>query len=400
MVLEDKFSEIEDICLFNSNKVLEAFWHNNVSEACFNGTTGYGYGDLGRDTLEKVYAEVFKAEDALVRNQFISGTHAISTALFALLRPGDTLLSISGKPYDTLDSVIGLNDNASSLKAFGIKYEQIDLVNDDFDDELIKKRIRKGGIKVVAIQRSMGYAIRASIDYRKLSRIIKVIKEIDEKVIVFVDNCYCEFVTKVEPIELGADICIGSLIKNLGAGIAENGAYIVGRKDLIHLCSERLNVAGEGKEVGPTLGVNKGLFLSLYMAPSVVKNALKTAVFAAYELEKMGFKVSPRWNEERVDIVERIEFNDKDLLILFVECIQKYSAIDHNVVPIPSAMPGYEDNIIMASGSFVQGSSIELSCDGPLREPYVAFLQGSLTFEYGKIAITKAIEVLAKKDKN
>lgn len=396
MMLDEIYKEIDEICFYNSKKVIEAFWHNNVSEACFNSTSGYGYGDFGRDTLEKVYSEVFKAEDALVRNQFISGTHAISTALFAMLRPGDTLLSITGKPYDTLDSVIGFNDNPSSLKAFGINYEEIDLIDSEFDEEKIKNRIKRGNIKVIAIQRSIGYSNRESISIEKLEHVIRVIKEINKDIIVFVDNCYCEFVTKKEPIEVGADICVGSLIKNLGAGIASNGAYIVGRKDLIHLCSERLNVAGEAKEVGPSLGANKSFYQGMYMAPNTVASALKTITYAAYKLEKLGVEVSPRWNEKKADIVLKIMFKEKTKLLKFVEGIQMGSAIDSNVLPVPTKMPGYDDEIIMASGSFTQGSSIEISCDGPLREPYIAYLQGSLTFEYGKIAIDKAIENLTK----
>lgn len=390
--IQSVFKKIEDIAYFNSKKVLNAFWSENISEAHFNSTTGYGYGDLGRDALERVYAKVFAAEDALVRNQFISGTHALSTAFFALLRPGDTLLSITGKPYDTLDSVIGFNDNASSLKAFGVKYEQIDLIDNDFDYDLIKERVAKNNIKVIEIQRSIGYSMRKSISIDSLEKVIKVIREVNKDVIIMVDNCYCEFVSIKEPIEVGADICIGSLIKNLGAGIASNGAYIVGRKDLIHLCSERLNVAGEAKEVGPSLGANKSFFQGLYMAPSVVASSLKTVVLASYLLEQLGYQVSPKWNEERIDIVQTITFNDEDKLIKFVQGVQKGSAIDAFALPVPSDMPGYDDKIIMASGSFTQGSSIELSCDGPIRPPYIAYLQGSLTYEYGKIGILKAIE--------
>lgn len=395
--LKNVFEVIDDICMFNSKKVMDAFWHNHVSEANFNSTTGYGYGDIGRDVIEKVYAEVFKAEDALVRNQFISGTHAISTALFATLRPGDILLSITGKPYDTLDSIIGFNDNPSSLKSFGIKYEEIDLIDNDFDYKSIKARVSKGDIKVIEIQRSKGYSTRKSIGIEKLEKVINVIKDANKDVIIMVDNCYCEFVSKKEPIEVGADLCIGSLIKNLGAGIASNGAYIVGRKDLINLCSERLNVAGEGKEVGPSLGANKDFLKGLYMAPSVVASALKTVVFASYILEKLGYNVEPKWNEERADIVETIEFKDPNKLIKFVQGIQMGSAIDSFALPEASPMPGYDDDIIMASGSFTQGSSIEISCDGPLREPYIAYLQGSLTYEYGKIAILKAIENLEER---
>lgn len=391
-MLEDVFKNIDDICMFNSKKVLEAFWKCHVSEAHFTSTSGYGYGDIGRDTVEEVYKTIFKAEDALVRNQFISGTHALSTAFFGLLRPGDSLLSICGKPYDTLDSVIGFNNNLSSLKSFGINYDQIELVDNDFNYDVISKYLRENKVKVIEIQRSIGYSDRKCISIEQLEKVIKLIKSIDKDIIVMVDNCYCEFVGKKEPIEVGADICVGSLIKNLGGGIASNGAYIVGRSDLIHLCSERLNVAGEAKEVGPSLGANKMFLQGLYFAPSVVASALKTNVYAAYLLEDLGYEVSPKWNEEKSDIVLAIKFNDRNKLIKFVEGIQSASAIDASCVPIPTKMPGYDDEIIMASGSFTQGSSIEISCDGPLRSPYIAYLQGGLTFEYGKIAVLKAIE--------
>ena len=395
--LEPVFKNIDEICYQNSQKVLEAFWQENIGEQHFNSTTGYGYGDLGRDALERVYARIFKAEDALVRNQFISGTHALSTAFFALLRPNDTLLSITGKPYDTLDSVIGLNDNPSSLKSFGINYEQIDLIDDDFDYEKIEKRVKEGNIKVIEIQRSKGYSLRKSITISKLKKVIELIKSINSQIIIMIDNCYCEFVSTVEPTQVGADICVGSLIKNLGGGIASNGAYIVGRKDLIHLCSERLNVCGEAKDVGPSLGANKSFFQGLYMAPSVVASSLKTVVLASYMLENLGYEVEPKWNEERADIVSTIIFNDKDKLIKFVQGIQSGSAIDANALAEPTDMPGYDDQIIMASGSFTQGSSIELSCDGPIRPPYAAYLQGGLTYEYGKLGVLKAIENLKDK---
>ena len=395
--LEPVFKNIDEICYQNSQKVLEAFWQENIGEQHFNATTGYGYGDLGRDALERVYARIFKAEDALVRNQFISGTHALSTAFFALLRPNDTLLSITGKPYDTLDSVIGLNDNPSSLKSFGINYEQIDLIDNDFDYEKIEKRVKEGNIKVIEIQRSKGYSLRKSITISKLKKVIELIKSINSQIIIMIDNCYCEFVSTVEPTQVGADICVGSLIKNLGGGIASNGAYIVGRKDLIHLCSERLNVCGEAKDVGPSLGANKSFFQGLYMAPSVVASSLKTVVLASYMLENLGYEVEPKWNEERADIVSTIIFNDKDKLIKFVQGIQSGSAIDANALAEPTDMPGYDDQIIMASGSFTQGSSIELSCDGPIRPPYAAYLQGGLTYEYGKLGVLKAIENLKGK---
>lgn len=390
--LKDVFSNIDDVCFYNSQKVIEAFWKENISETDFNSTTGYGYGDIGRDKIEKVYSNIFETEAALVRNQFISGTHALSTAFFALLRPGDLLLSITGKPYDTLDSIIGFNDNPSSLKSFGIKYDQIDLVDNHFDYDAISNYLKNNRVKVIGIQRSIGYSTRSSIGIEDIEEVIRLVKGIDKNIIVMVDNCYCEFVGKLEPTQVGADICVGSLIKNLGGGIASNGAYIVGRKDLINLCSERLNVAGEASEVGPSLGSNKMFLQGLYMAPSVVASALKTSVLAAYLLEDMGYNVSPRWNEDRHDIVLAITFNDKEKLIKFVEGIQSGSAIDANVIPVPSNMPGYDDEIIMASGSFTQGSSIEISCDGPLRKPYIAYLQGGLTYEYGKIALMKALE--------
>ena len=394
--MDDIFKKIDEVCLENSKKVLNAFWKENLSESDFNSTTGYGYGDVGRDKIERIYSDIFKSEASLVRNQFISGTHAISTCLFALLRPGDTLLSITGKPYDTLDSIIGFNDNKSSLKSFGIGYRQVDLIDSNFDYDKIKKSLESEKIKVVEIQRSIGYSNRNTISIESLEKVIKFIRNIDKDVIIMVDNCYCEFVGVREPIEVGADICVGSLIKNLGAGISENGAYITGRKDLIYLCSERLNMPGEAWDVGPSLNANKMFLKGLYFAPSVVASALKTNVYAAYKLEKMGINVSPKYNEDKSDIVLKVIFNDKDKLIKFVSLIQKNSAVDASVYPIPSKMPGYDDEIIMASGSFTQGSSIELSCDGPIRSPYIAYLQGSLTYEYGKIAIDNIINELSK----
>ena len=394
--LEEQFKKIDEIEYINSKKVMASFYECNVTEACFNSTTGYGYGDLGRDTLEKIYAHIFKSEDALVRTQLISGTHALSTALFGMLRPGDTLLSITGRPYDTLASVIGINDNPSSLKAFNINYDEIDLVNDNFDIPKILDYLKNNKVKVIEIQRSRGYSTRKSISIKQLEEVIKEIRALDSDAIIMVDNCYCEFVSTKEPIEVGADIAVGSLIKNLGGGIASNGGYIVGRKDLIHLCSERLNVAGEAKEVGPSLGANKSLYLGLYLSPSVVASSLKTGVLASFLLEEMGYSVSPKWNETRADIVTAITFNDKDTLIKFVEGIQSGSAIDAKSLPIASPMPGYDDDIIMASGSFTQGSSIELSCDGPIRSPYIAYLQGGLTYSYGKYGVLKAIENIKK----
>ena len=394
--LQTIYQNLDKIEEENSKKVINAFKENNVSEACFNMTTGYGYNDLGRDTIEKVYATIFKSEDALVRSQFISGTHALTTALFACLRPGDTMLSITGKPYDTLEEVIGIKENKSSLKSYGINYEQIDLIENQFNVEKIKEVLKKKKIKLIEIQRSKGYSTRKSILIEDLVEVISLIKKESPNTIVMVDNCYCEFVTTKEPIEIGADLVVGSLIKNLGAGMASNGAYIVGKKDLITLCAERLNVPGEGREVGPSLGMNKQLLLGLFMAPSVVKQALKTAILTSYLLEKIGFEVEPKYNEERADIVQNIIFHDKEKLITYCQAIQSASPIDANVKPIPWDMPGYTDQVIMAAGTFTQGSSIELSCDGPLREPYIAYQQGSLTYSYGKIAIETAIEQLLK----
>lgn len=390
----EQFQIVDNICFENSSKVLEAFQRNNVSETHFNMTTGYGYNDEGRDVIEKVFANVFKAEDALVRNQFISGSHALTVTLFALLRPGDTLLSITGKPYDTLDEVIGIVDNPSSLKSFNINFEQIDLIDNDFDYEKIEKVLKNKKIKVIEIQRSKGYSTRKSITIDKLEKVIKFIKNIDSKVIIMIDNCYCEFVSNKEPIEIGADVAVGSLIKNLGGGIASNGAYVVGRKDLINLVAERLTLPGEGREVGPSLGVNKSLLQGLYFAPSVVASSLKTAILTSCVFEQLGYQVEPKYGEERADIVQNIVFGSEEKLVKFCQGIQSASAIDSYVLPIPWDMPGYQDKVVMAAGTFTQGSSIELSCDGPIREPYIAYLQGTLMYPYGKLAIIKTLEYI------
>ena len=394
--LEEVFNRLEAIEEYNSNKVLNAFIENNVSETDFNSATGYGYNDTGRDKIERVYASIFKTEASLVRCQFISGTHAISTCLFALLRPNDTMLAISGRPYDTLDSVIGFNNNSSSLKAFNVNYEEIDLINNDFDYETIEKTLSNKKYKLIHIQRSKGYSTRESLSIDKIEKVVKLIKNIDKEVIIMVDNCYCEMVSKKEPTEVGVDICVGSLIKNLGGAITSNGGYIVGRKDLIELCAERLNVPGQGAEVGPSLNQNRYILEGLYMSPMVVTNALKTAVYTAYLFEKLGYKVSPRYNEDRVDIVQNIIFENEEDLINYVRGIQLNSKIDSNALVEPSEMPGYEDKIIMASGSFTQGSSIELSCDGPLRHPYIAYQQGAISYQYGKIIINRAINYFLK----
>lgn len=392
--IKNELKAIDDIVFFNSKKVLEAFQKENVSEYHFNSTTGYGYNDIGRDVIERVYSDIFKSEDALVRGQFISGTHALTVSLFGLLRPNDIMLCISGTPYDTLHEVIGIKENPSSLKSFNVKYEEIDLKDNDFDYEKIIDRVSKNDLKMVYIQRSKGYSTRKSISIEKLENIIKEIRKVNKDVIIMVDNCYCEFVTTKEPIEVGADICVGSLIKNLGGGIAPNGAYVVGKSNLISLISERLTAPGEGKEVGPSLNMNKPLLQGLFFAPSVVGSALKTATLTSYVLEKLGYNVEPKYNEERVDIVQNIIFNNPEDLIKYTQGIQMGSPIDSNVTAEPSDMPGYDDKVIMASGAFTQGSSIELSCDGPIRPPYIAYQQGSLTYEYGKLGLLKAISKL------
>ena len=389
--IKPEFEKIDKIKEENTLKVLMAFQKNKLSEMHFGTTTGYGYGDIGRDTIEKIFAEVLGAEDSVVRNQFISGTHALTVALFSMLRPGDTMLSINGKPYDTLDEVIGIAENKSSLKSYGVKYEQIDLIGDDFDTEKIVERVKKGNIKLICMQRSRGYAIRKSLSLESIKNIIQEIRKVNTDAIIMVDNCYGEFVDTIEPVALGADLMVGSLIKNLGGGIAPNGAYIAGKKELVELAAERLTVPGQGKETGPSLGANKAILQGLFFAPQTVSNAVKTAVFASRILEKLGYEVSPKYNEKRTDIVQLIHLNNEEKLVKFCQGIQQGSPVDSNSVPEPSPMPGYADKVIMAAGTFVQGSSIELSCDAPIRQPYTAFMQGGLTYEYGKFGVIKAI---------
>lgn len=394
------FDKLDRDCYINSKRVLDSFIKNGVSEVHFNSTTGYGYNDIGRDVVEKVFADVLGGEDAIVRNQFISGTHALCVTLFGLLRSDDELLYITGTPYDTLHEVIGIKENASSLKSYNIKYNEIDLLDNDFDYDKIRDYLKNNKVKVVAIQRSKGYSTRRSISIDKVKRVVNLIKEVSYDSIIMVDNCYCEMVGTVTPLEVGADIIVGSLIKNLGGGIASNGAYVCGNSKLINLVSERLTVPGCGKEVGPTMGANKMFLQGLFLAPSVVRNSLKTAVFTSYLLEKLGYDVEPKYNDERADIVQNIIFNDRDMMIKYCQGIQKNSPIDSNSLCIPSYMPGYDDDVIMASGSFTQGSSIELSCDGPLRSPYIAYQQGSLTYEYGRYAIINSIKNMLDENKN
>lgn len=397
--LKEEFKRIDDMCDINSLKVLKAFNNNKISEIHFNSTTGYGYDDVGRDAIERVFAEVLGAEDALVRSQFISGSHALCVALFAYLRPGDIMLSITGTPYDTLHEVIGIKENNSSLKSFGVKYGEIDLKDNDFDYEKIKSYISKTKVKLIEIQRSKGYSTRKSITERKLEKVIKFIKDIDKDIIIMVDNCYCEFVGDKSPIEVGADVIVGSLIKNLGGGIAPNGAYIAGTKELVNLAGERLTLPGEGREVGPTLGINKQILQGIFMAPSVVASALKTAVLTSKVLEDLGYAVEPKYNEERADIVQNIIFGNEHDLVEYCGGIQGASPVDSFSKPLPWDMPGYDDKVVMAAGAFTQGSSIELSCDGPVREPFIAYQQGSLTYPYGKIAVMKAVSMLLNNDK-
>ncbi len=394
--LSDIFQKINELCYKNSLEVLNAFHTENVCESDFATSTGYGYNDVGRDKVERIFAKVLKGEEALVRNQIISGSHALTITLFALLRPNDTMLSITGLPYDTLHEVIGIKDNSSSLKAFNINYEQIDLINDDFDYDKIKNYLKKNKVKLIEIQRSKGYSNRKSITIAKLEKVIKLIKEIDNNIIIMVDNCYCELVEDKTPLEVGADIIVGSLIKNLGGGIASSGGYICGKKEYISLVAERLTVPGEGKEIGPSNGFNKMFLMGLYLSPLVVANSLKIAILTSKVLERLGYLVEPKFNDPRADIVQSIIFNNREDLINYCQGIQSASAIDANSIPEPTAMPGYDDEIIMASGSFTQGSSIEISCDGPLRPPYIAYQQGSLTYEYGKIALINALSKIIK----
>ncbi len=394
--LTKEFEYVEELCLYNSELVLNAFRSNNISESDFSMTTGYGYNDVGRDKIEKVFSEVLKSEDAIVRNQFVSGSHALNVTLFALLRPGDILLSISGKPYDTLDEVIGIKENPSSLKSFGIKYEQIDLVDNDFDYETIKNTITNKKIKVIEIQRSKGYSTRKSLNIEKVKKVVEFIEDLDNNIIIMVDNCYCEFTEYETPTSVGADIMVGSLIKNLGGGIASNGAYVAGKKELIDLVGERLTLPGEGREVGPSLGANKSFLLGLFLAPSVVASSLKVAILTSKVLNRLGYKVEPNYDEKRCDIVQNIIFENEDNLIKYCQGIQSASPVDSKALPLPGDMPGYTDKVIMAAGCFTQGSSIELSCDGPLRIPYIAYQQGSLSYNYGKIAIMTAISNLTK----
>lgn len=392
--LKNIFKGYDENCMKCSSKVLKAFQDNKVSTTDFNEITGYGYYDGGREKLEKIYAQIFGAEDALVRPQIMSGTHAIAITLFGLLKYGDTMISISGEPYDTLKSAIGISgDSENSLIKHGIKYEQIELINNDFDYDKIEQRVKLGNIKLIEIQRSRGYSQRKSLSIDKIEKVITKIKNINPNIIVMVDNCYGEFVEDKEPTEVGADIFVSSLMKNLGAGIATSGGYIVGRKDLIYFIAERLTAPCIGKDLGANFNQLLSYYKGIFMAPSVVASVLKTMTFASRMLEKFGFEgVSPKYDEKRTDIIQTIELKSADKLIKFCQGVQKGSPIEAYVIPIPDDMPGYQYKEIMAGGSFTPGATIELSCDGPVCEPYTAYMQGGLTYEYGKIGIMMAIQ--------
>ena len=394
----ERFREIDEIAQYNSEKVLSAFIKNGVSESHFTATTGYGYGDRGREVLDEVLAQIFGCEDALIRYNFMSGTHAIATALFGVLRPGDEMVSLTGLPYDTLHGVIGLSGEpgCGSLKDFGVKYRQLDLTSEGkFDFNAIPAAVK--GAKVAYIQRSRGYSLRDSLFVSDIEKIVKKVKEGNPNALIVVDNCYGEFVERTEPTQVGADLIIGSLIKNPGGGIAPTGGYIAGRHDLVELCAQRLNAPGVGKEIGCTLGNNRSLFMGLFFAPTVVASALKTATFASALFELLKYEVTPRYCDSRADIIQAIKLKEPNALIAFCEGVQKGAPVDSYVTPVPWDMPGYDSQVIMAAGAFHNGASIELSADAPLREPFAVWLQGGLTFETGKVGILLAAQSMLEK---
>lgn len=391
-------SQIEKTAEKNQFRVLESFRKNRVSDFHLQISTGYGYDDQGRDILEAVYADVFGCESALVRPQMISGTHAIATALFGILRPGDELIYITGNPYDTLEEIVGIRgEENGSLKEFGISYNAIPLTEEGTVHFDAVKKAMTEKTKMIGIQRSKGYANRPSFTIAEIKEMVEFVKGINPEIIVFVDNCYGEFVEEVEPTHVGVDLMAGSLIKNPGGGLAKVGGYIVGKEKLVDLCGYRLLSPGIGKEAGPTLYSLLEMYQGFFLAPHVVSQALKGAVFTAAFLEKLGMKTNPKWNSKRTDLIQSVEFNDKDRMIAFCQTIQQASPIDSYVTPVPSYMPGYEDDVIMAAGTFIQGSSIELSADGPIRPPYVAYIQGGLTYEHVKIANLLAVDTLLTK---
>ncbi len=395
---ENEFLALNETAEINQLKIMKAFSHNRVSERHFAPTTGYGYDDEGRDTLDKIYAEVFGAEDAIVRHNWVNGSHTLSTMLFGVLRPGDTLLAITGKPYDTLEEVIGIagEDGNGSLKDFGVSYKEIDLVNGDIDRDKIKEALEQEKIRAVMIQRSKGYGWRPTFSAEKIGEIVSFVKGISPDTICLVDNCYGEFVDTKEPTDFGADLIAGSLIKNPGGGLAPTGGYIAGRKDLVELCSYRMTCVGIGRECGATLGFNRQAYQGLFMAPHTVLQALKAAALCSVAFTMLGFETDPKPNDARHDIIQSVKFGDKDKMIAFIQGIQKGAPVDSFVVPEPWDMPGYQDPVIMAAGAFVQGSSIEFSADGPIREPYIAYMQGGLTYESAKLGITVAVDNILK----
>ena len=397
--VNEVFEEYDKIREFNQLKVLKAFQEERISESHFTNSAGYGYDDIGRDSLDKVYARVFNTEAALVRPHFVNGTHAIGCALMGNLRTGDTMVCISGAPYDTLHNIIGISDkkNIGSLKEYGVNYKQVDLKNGKFDFDKIEEVLKSdSSIKLIHIQRSTGYGWRNSFLVSELEEVIKFVKEIRSDVVVFVDNCYGEFIDTIEPTDVGADLVAGSLIKNIGGGIAPTGGYIAGKEEYVTQASYRLTTPGIGGECGSTFGVMRQLYQGLFLAPHIAMEAVKGAVFCARLMELAGFEVLPKYNEKRSDIIQAIKFNDKEKLIKFCKGIQKGSPIDSFVECEPWAMPGYSDEVIMAAGAFIQGSSIELSADAPIREPFIAYLQGGLTFDHAKIGVLIALNNILK----
>ena len=398
-ILQPIYENIDAICLSNSNRILSAFIENNVSYSDFADINGYGNYDEGRDKLEKIFAMVLGCEDALVRPHIMSGTSALYLTLSALLKHGDTMISLTGAPYDSLQELIGISgDSTQSLKANGVRYEQIELVNNDFDDETIVQRLKENNVKLVEIQRSRGYSHRKSLTIEKIERIINKIREVNKDVIIMVDNCYGELVETREPGHVGADIVVGSLMKNLGGGIAPTGGYVAGKQNLIYMVAERLTAPGIGKNLGANFNLNNAFFKGLFMAPNAVKNALKTAIFSSYMLEKLGYSnVDPRYDEPRTDIIQTLELKTKENLVNFTQGIQQTSPIDSFVRVLPAPMPGYPFDEVMAAGSFTQGSTIELSADAPVIEPYTLYMQGGLTFEYGKLSILLSLSNMKRK---
>lgn len=397
-MVEKEFGYLNEVAEINQLKVMKAFSDFNVSERHLGSTTGYGYDDEGRDTLDKIYAQVFGAEDAIVRHNWVNGSHTLSTMLFGVLRPNDTLLAITGKPYDTLEEVIGIagEDGNGSLKDFGVNYKQIELCDGDLDRDAIKKALESEKIRAVMIQRSKGYGWRPTFSAEKIGEICSFVKGISPDTVCLVDNCYGEFCNVNEPTYFGADLVAGSLIKNPGGGLAPTGGYIAGRKDLVELCSYRMTCVGIGRECGATLGFNREAYQGFFMAPHTVCQALKAAALCSAAFTILGFETDPRPNEERHDIIQSVKFNNKDKMIAFIQGIQKGAPVDSFVVPEPWDMPGYQDPVIMAAGAFVQGASIEFSADGPVREPYIAYMQGGLTYESAKLGITVAVDNILK----